>query len=112
MYISRRSDPLDEAGAAISPEEWRQQIASETDFRVPAVDEGKHMGQHGRMWTGYKYPVAFDWVDGQVDVKNPDATIIARMKALAGKLGANVFSETGELYDDNGAHAGFLQGFP
>jgi hypothetical protein len=34
------------------------------------------------------------------------------MKAMAEKLQAAVFSETGELFDASGKHAGFLPGFP
>lgn len=45
-------------------------------------------------------------------MKNPDAPTIARMQQLAARLGATVFSEQGELFDERGEHAGFLPDCP
>jgi hypothetical protein len=112
VYISRQADPFDDSGPAISAEDWLHCIGAEPDFRVPEGDESKWLGKHARIWSDYKYPMAFDWVSGQIEVKNPDAQTIVRMKKLAGKLSATIFSETGELYDESGGHAGFLPGFP
>jgi hypothetical protein len=112
VYITRRADPADEAGPEITAEEWERCVDAEADFRAPREEELDWLGDHARMWTGYKVPVAFDWGDGYIEVKNPDAEIITRMKSLAGRLRATVFSETGELFDLSGRHAGFLPGFP
>ncbi len=112
VYISCRADPFDDSGPAILAEEWLRCIGAEPDFCVPNEDESKWLSKHARIWSDYKFPMAFDWVNGQVEVKNPDAPTIERMKKLAETLSATVFSETGELYDEHGGHAGFLPGFP
>ena len=113
VSISRRAEPLEDDGPQITAEEWLEVVSSESDFRLPQGAEGEWVGPHARVWTGHpQVRMSFDWVDGQVDVKNPDAATIARMKALAARLQATVFSETGELFDDAGESAGFLDGYP
>src|SRR5258706_11390324 len=112
VYISRRTDPFDDSGPEISAEEWLRYIDAEADFRAPTSEETESLGEHARIWSGHKIPMAFDWSGGQVEVKNPNAPTISRMKQVATKLSATVFSETGELYGQSGEHAGFLPGFP
>ena len=112
VYISRRSDPLDDTGPSIAAESWLQYVDSEPDFRTPERSEAEWLGPYARILSNYSIPFAFDWANGQVEVKNPDAPTIARMKQLAAKFSSSVFSETGELFDDSGTHAGFLPGFP
>jgi hypothetical protein len=112
VFISRRVDPLDEIGPAISAEEWISCVDAEPDFRVPTESEKAWIGEHARIWKDYKYPVAFDWTNGHIEVKGAEAATISRMKEVAGKLSAKVFSETGEVFDQSGEHAGFLSGFP
>ena len=113
VSISRRADPLQEDGPQIAASEWIDLVAGEGDFRLPEGVESRWVGAFARVWTGHpEVQMVFDWVDGQVDVKHPDPATIARMKALAVKLDATVFSETGELFDDSGESAGFLEGYP
>jgi hypothetical protein len=113
VSISRRADPLDEEGPAITSDEWLDAVAREADFRVPEASETEWAGPFMRVWTGHPDgPVHFDWMDGAIDVKNPDPPMIVRMKALAATLGATVFSETGAVFDDDGEEAGFLDGYP
>jgi len=112
VYITRHADPADESGPQISAQEWVAHVDGELDFRVPREDEMEWLGEHARYWTDYKPPIPFDWVDGQIEVKSPDDRIISRMKAMAETLHATVFSETGEVFDASGKHAGFLPGFP
>ena len=106
VAISRRSDPFDESGPAIEKDEWQAIANSSTDFQFSA--------DAIYLWTGNAaaVPIAFEWWDGQVEVKNPDAVTIARMKQLARKMNATVFSETGEVFNEAGHSAGFLPGFP
>lgn len=44
----------------------------------------------------------FNFDRGDVVVKNPDAEILAKMWAIAQKLGARVQGDDGELYGANG----------
>ena len=112
VSISRRADPLDDGGPAITAEEWLRCVDEEPDFRPPVGDEAEWVGGHARVWTGHRYPVVFDLTgSGEIDVKSPGPQVIARMKALAAKLSANVFSQEGEIFDGSGEHAGFLPDF-
>ena len=111
VYITRKSDPFDDSGPEIKADEWLRCIEAEIDFRTPRPDETEWLGDYAKILSGTP-EMAFDWVDGQIEVKNPSAATIARMKQVAEKLCAEVFSETGELYDAEGNHAGFLPGFP
>ncbi len=112
VYISRRADPLDEAGPSIAASEWLSSTDSDSTFRVAREGESEWLGRHARIWSSHRHSPAFDWVNGQIEVKNPDSETIAKMKEVAAKLRANVFSESGELFDNAGGHAGFLPGFP
>jgi len=112
VYISRRAGPLDEGGPSIAASEWLSVIEKDSTLRVARQDESEWLGRHARIWSGHQHSPAFDWVNGQIEVKDPDGETIAKMKELAAKLQASVFSESGELFDNTGGHAGFLPGFP
>jgi hypothetical protein len=45
-----------------------------------------------------------DWRDGRIVVKNPDDVLIAKMRDIALKLGANVQGDYGERYERPPAH--------
>ena len=114
VAISRRAYPFEEGAPSIAPEEWLAVVDREPDFRPPVGSETEYVGPHARVFTGHIPPYVFDLTaDGEIDVKSPPAPVIARMKALARLLGANVFSvETGETFDDQGNHAGFVDEEP
>ena len=113
VSISRRAEPLDEEGPEISASEWLAVVSAEPDFRKVEGAEVESVGPRARAWVGHPaVPMIFDWAQGQVDVKNPDSATIVRMKEIARALGATVFSETGEVFDDRGESAGFLDGYP
>lgn len=112
VFISRHTDPFDDDGAEISIQEWLKCVDFEPDFRAPMGAENEWLGAHARIWNGHSISFAFDFVDGQVMVKNPDGPTVARMKRLASQLSAIVFSENGEIFNASGDHAGFLPGFP
>jgi hypothetical protein len=111
VFISRRADPLDDGGPSITADEWLR-AADDESFRDPSNEEKSWLGTHARIWLGNEYTPAFDWVDGQIEVKAPDNQTIAKMHEIAHRLRANLFSETGEMFDVDGKHSGFLAGFP
>lgn len=114
VAISRRAYPLESDGPSITIKEWLDLIDLEPDFRPPVGDEGEFAGPHARVFTGGGTAVVFSYTsDGDIDVKSPPPAVIVRMKELAKKLGANVFAqETGEIFDDQGNHAGFIDDEP
>ena len=112
VFITHKSEPLQETARRISVEEWTACVRDKPGFRAPLGDEAKWLGKHARIWAEHEYPVAFDFVDGDIWVKSPDAATVVRMKLIAESLNASVFSETGELFGDHGMHDGFLPGYP
>ena len=105
VAISRRNDPLDDDGDSISFDDWLAIVDAADDFERDG---------DAFIWTAHPAGVRFqfEWSEGQIEVKNPDPPTIARMQNLAKELDAAVFSETGEVFDDDGVSAGFLDGFP
>ena len=98
VSITRRPEPLADDGPMISSDEWLAAVDQQEDFRLLQGHETAWVGDFARVWSGHsEYPVVFDWVDGQIDVKNPDEATVVRMKKLAGGLSAIVISETGEI---------------
>lgn len=121
VYITRRRNPLD-PGDSVSLEEWQRLAADDPSFRAPTSSDHEKIAMKWTgtpfpgeaIWTGHPdYPaVWFCWSDGNVEGKNPDEVMIAKMMALAAKLDANVISETGEVFNEDGSHKGFVDGEP
>jgi hypothetical protein len=109
VFISRRPSPLEDHGPEISESEWREVALSQHDFRIPAADEiDAWSGASDLLWTGGGTdPWRFSWNNGQVEVKGATESSIVRMRELAQMLHARVVSETGEIFDEYGRHAGF-----
>ncbi len=121
VYITRRRNPL-EPGDTVSLEEWQRLVASDPSFRAPTAEDHKELAMNWKgapfpedaIWTGHPdYPaVWFCWSDGNIELKSPDEIMIAKMMTLAAKLDANVISEMGELFNEDGSHKGFVDGEP
>jgi hypothetical protein len=99
------------SGDEIPESEWRRIALAEPDFRTPTeteVSEGNWLRSNDLAWTGHRqYPtIWFAWRHGQIEVKNPDQPILAKMMTLAARLNAQVISETGEFFDSTGASLG------
>lgn len=117
VYITRHRNPLDD-GPAIEEQEWLSATTADPAFREPADSERespprrKHTIE--RIWTGHPegFTVPFSWTDGQIDISNADEPMIAKAMQLARTLNANVVSEMGEIYNDDGSHKGFVDGEP
>ena len=115
VFITRKENPIEDAGPAITEQEWRSVATDSPDFRLPTTEDLADSDYPGGpterdlIWTGHnEEPVVwFVWYDGQVEVENADESVVARMKRLAELLGARVVSETGEQFDDLGQSAGF-----
>jgi hypothetical protein len=84
VYISRRADPFNDEGPSITGKEWLLSVDGDSAFRIAREDQSKWLGENARIWTGHQHApaFAFDWVHGQIEVKNPDAQTIAKMQEL------------------------------
>ena len=108
VFVTRRSDPLDDAGPEISAEEWRDLVRRDSSLKfVEPLPSGKYPE-----WTDkdtvicYDHPeypeVFFDLASGNVEAKNADAKILRKLGQFAEALGARIESETGEVFNNNG----------
>jgi hypothetical protein len=112
VTITRNPNPFWKGGERIAEADWRRVALADAGFRVPTEAELRNGAPWVRpgdlVWAGHaEYPeVWFSWSKGQIDVKNPDECIIAKMMTLAARLGARVISEQGESFDANGNSLG------
>jgi hypothetical protein len=117
VTITRKPNPYWKAGPEISEAEWRAVALQEADFRPPTEAEKAEAAPFTSptdiVWTGHpEHPtVWFDWHQGQIDVNNPDDTILAVMARLAARLGAQLLGEGGERFDVLGKSLG-VEDFP
>jgi hypothetical protein len=113
LFISRKPDPTTDEGPDITEQEWRELLAGEFSLRPPLPEEIEVGVPGGVAATDVALPSQdgtvtwVSWAHGQLEVKNASQSAIARMALIADKLSARVVSETGEVFDGQGAHAGF-----
>lgn len=117
VTITRKPSPFWKGGPEISEAEWRATALAEPGFRAPTEAEKAEVALFTRptdlVWTGHpEYPtVWFDWHQGQIDVKNPDETILAVMARFATRLNARLMGEDGKRFDEAGNSIG-VEEFP
>jgi hypothetical protein len=113
VSVTRKEDPLDEKGEAISSTEWVKAV-SEVDGMelyngppLPFVPVNAVVA----FWQKYSTdPEAapFVWYSGNIEVKNPDDALLRKLGEIARTLNARVIAETGETYDWLGRPSGFI----
>ena len=117
VYLTRRWNPIVDEKPDITEEEWRE-VAAADGFFTPAGDrelrDARLKSPSILIWTGHPDGLEawFSWTNGQIDVRNPDEPMIAKMMALAPKLSARVVSEMGEIFNEDGSHNCFVDGEP
>jgi hypothetical protein len=117
VYITRRHNPIDEDGPIIQEVEWRSVVSTDLTFRDASAEEigrARPSNSHYSIWLGHPEGLDawFIWTDGQIDIRNPDEAMVAKAMELAMKLKANVVSEMGEIFNEDGSHKGFVDGEP
>ena len=122
VQISKNREWWDEEiGGGISLDEWKSYLASDDSMRVDGITKAKspegtdvHYENEGlAAWVvnpnhaKVENVVWFDYRDGRVVVKNPDAETLRKMHSIAVQFVASVFGDEGEEYDENGLVVGF-----
>ena len=111
LHITKAQHWTDSEASPISDDEWRVVVAGYSDFEFTKAAEVVSPGGTLRyenpglvVWNGHPNEVTvwFDFRHGRVVVKNPDEATIARMIAVAGRLGARVIGDDGEMYESPG----------
>ena len=114
IHITRAEEWSDSEAAPITLEEWLAYIASDPEMRHDGFAEARtprgdvlrieHEGLAiWTAWPGEGRGSGHAWMDyhrGRIVVKNPDKALLAKMCAIAEKLGARVQGDEGETYPE------------
>ncbi len=117
VHITRREDWFDEEEPSIGLDEWVSLVNRDPEMRLDGFAETRtpegsvlRIDSPGlAVWTTYSghqedgNKAWFDYHDGLITVKNPDAEILIKMGHLARQLSATVRGDEGERYDQNGS---------
>lgn len=98
LHITRRKNwAQKQIGRDITADEWRQYVQSDSELRTPGVE--------GVDFTDWLVSPGqwLCWMDGEICAERPDAAFIAKMHAIARRLGARVQADDGTIYDEKNA---------
>lgn len=96
FHITRAEHWADEDQTLISSEEWLAVVRSDPELRLDPQN-----GPNFAIWIDFLTGSEkgwFDWRDGAIFTKNPDAPLLAKMLSLAARLNAKVQGDEGEVY--------------
>ena len=105
VHITRSEDWTESDEAPITPDDWRAFVDAAPDLEWNPERPWSHMEVDLVVWTGHPDPDFEAWLallDGQVETKNPDEPLRAKMYEIATALGARVQGDEGELYGPDG----------
>lgn len=112
VHITRRTPWWAEDGEQITAREWAAVVAADSDLEMVQAARVSPRGQDAVL--EYRNPwlaqmathperdtdgAWLDWRHGRIVVKNPDESLLEKMREIAGKLGAHVQGDDGEYYD-------------
>ncbi|QWV92377.1 hypothetical protein KP004_14330 [Geomonas oryzisoli] len=95
LHITRKTFWADDDGPEITSLEWLEAVNKD-----PSLTLAGYNGDFFVLWTGpseYEEPW-LDWREGEIYSKNPDEAMITKMLEIAGRLGAAVQGDDGEIY--------------
>jgi len=92
LHITRAEHWAENDDAPIAVDEWLAVARGDPEL-APMPENGDAFFDYagGDGW--------FDWFQGNVDTKAPNRPTLAKMLELAGRLGAHVQGDDGELYE-------------
>lgn len=95
LHITRAKSRADNSRHCISSEEWLAYVEKDPELTL-SLENGPYFAK----WNGKsECPDPWlDWSDGDIYTKNPDATLIDKMVAIAHELHATVRGDDGETY--------------
>jgi hypothetical protein len=111
LHVTRADPWYDAETNPITLVEWAAYVAADPEMRMDGFAEATVQGSVLRVeseglavWTAYSghgrdgNMAWFDYRDGRIVVKNPDAEIISKMKKIAAYFQAKVLGDEGESY--------------
>lgn len=95
IYITRAPHFLDGAQDPIAKEDWRALVAGDPELSIPDPSVPDYAVWNGQ--TAVQTPW-IDLTDGNLFSRSPDHSFVRKLIDIAGRLGARVQGEGGELY--------------
>ena len=105
VHITRAENWAENQDDFIQAEEWLNLVESDGELTLDVRN-----GPYFAMWSGpseYEEPW-FAWSEGNIHATYPDPMMLGKMIQIAGKLGAKVQGDDGELYENLDQHPGAL----
>jgi hypothetical protein len=109
IFITRRDDPLEEAGPRISEAEWREVVARDPEMKLHTGGPVQWFPPRALLaqWNCPDGdPLWFALIDGNVEVRYIGDEMMRKAGRLAGALRAQVISENGERFSEDGTSLG------
>ena len=99
LHITRAKAWVDSKTTPIPVEDWIQYVKSDSEFRLVQPQDPKDKSKDA-IWVDpkSKQECYFYYSDGEISVKNPSDSVIAKMKKVALKLKAKVVGDDDEDY--------------
>jgi|ERR1700733_11815504 hypothetical protein len=101
VYVTRRTDALDDAGPQITRDEWVNLVATDADLSLEEPpDKFPNDKTIYAAWKNYPggYTAWFGWAHGNIEVKGLDDALLGKLQAFAKALDARIVSEEGEEF--------------
>ena len=109
LHITKASDWSESPKTPITEDQWKGAVRADGELQIDEV--ATTANPKTKEVIQINNPLMASWVDpqtrlkhyfyysrGKITVKNPTDRVIAKMKAIASKLGAKVQGDEGELY--------------
>ncbi|MFG3304516.1 hypothetical protein [Streptomyces wuyuanensis] len=113
VHITRRTPWWEEEGEQITTQEWAALVAADHALEMVEVARVSPRDQdvvleYRHEWLAQlathpqrgSHGAWLQWAEGRIVVKNPDETLLEKMRGLARVLGARVQGDDCEYYDE------------
>lgn len=95
LHITRKEFWSDEDGATITLDEWREYVSRDPDIVADPHNPG--LEHYVLITHSERWPLWWDR-SGEVNAKNPDEAVIAKLVQIARALDAKVLGDDDEIY--------------
>jgi hypothetical protein len=102
VFVTRRNDPLDETGPAITEDEWLKLVRDDPDLsKEEPPDRFPRDNTSYAAWKNYPggYTAWFGLAGGNIEIKGIDEALLGKLRSFAKALNARIVSEEGEEFN-------------
>jgi hypothetical protein len=105
VFITKAVNTIEMADNPIPYAEWMEVVASDSTLELSSTcwyerrrEDGSLERLYDVLWLAHPDTPPLLWMDGAVQIKNPDKVTIEKMIEIAGRLDARVLGEEEEEY--------------